>query len=960
MANLTYKDEQGNIKVKVDHNHCIACGACIAVCKHNARHYEDDTEAFFNDLEAGVPITLIAAPSIKTNFPAWPQVLAYFRSKGVKKIYDVSMGADICVWALLRYIERENPGPLITQPCPAIVSYCEIHRPSLLKNLAPLHSPMGCLAVYLKEYEKIEGKIAAISPCISKANEFEDIGIIDYNITYAKLEEYFEYFRISMPTEESGFDHHESGLGAVFPAPGGLKENLELFLGKSVRVDKSEGSTVYQDLDSYAETPEEYRPRIFDVLNCMEGCNIGSGCVKNKNIFHIQSDMNKARQLALEKPNSDFVKNLFDHYDKVFDLQKFKRKYTRPQAYVPEISEREIRLAFALLDKDTWEKQNFNCGACGSNSCREMARKIALHINIPVNCIVNSRDNMEREHQKNLDLYKRNVIYLELVHRIGEYLISVNQDEFQDTVLDVLQDLSITLNSRGVRLWKYFEQDGKGYFQRLYSWPEGNLKEIVPESILSWASLLKAGKNVTRKISEMNQAETEYYGKDSINSIMSAPLSIRGEYWGFISLNSDTERGFSEEDVSVLTACGILIVSSVIERDVTEKLILAREAALAGTRAKSDFLSRMSHEIRTPMNAIIGMTKIAEASNDMEKLRYCLSIIQSSSNHLLGLINDILDMSKIEAGKLELDSAPFNLERMIAKIFSFIGEKAGQKSIKLGLDLAKGIPVRFIGDELRLSQVITNLLSNAVKFTPDGGTINVEAHEIGRKDGVSVLRFSVSDTGIGLTAEQISRLFTAFEQADKNITQRFGGTGLGLTISKSVVEKMNGKIWVESEMGKGSNFIFNVELQRDDAASAESATASISSNEIPDFSNFKLLLAEDIEINREIFISLLEPTGIAIDTAENGRIALNKFKHDPDKYNIIIMDLQMPEMNGLEATRAIRESGTQIPIVAMTANAFKEDVEQCLAAGMNDHLMKPIDLNAVIEKIGKYCGAKNP
>jgi CheY-like chemotaxis protein len=169
---------------------------------------------------------------------------------------------------------------------------------------------------------------------------------------------------------------------------------------------------------------------------------------------------------------------------------------------------------------------------------------------------------------------------------------------------------------------------------------------------------------------------------------------------------------------------------------------------------------------------------------------------------------------------------------------------------------------------------------------------------------------------------------------------------------------MNGKIWVESEIGKGSSFIFDVKLQRDDTNCDGSASAGKSSGTIPDFSQYKLLLAEDIEINREIFISLLEPTGIAIDTAENGRIAFNTFKQNPDKYNIIIMDLQMPEMNGLEATRAIRELGTKIPIVAMTANAFKEDVEQCLAVGMNDHLMKPIDLDAVIEKIGKYCKVK--
>jgi CheY-like chemotaxis protein len=280
----------------------------------------------------------------------------------------------------------------------------------------------------------------------------------------------------------------------------------------------------------------------------------------------------------------------------------------------------------------------------------------------------------------------------------------------------------------------------------------------------------------------------------------------------------------------------------------------------------------------------------------------------------------------------------------------------------------------FFGDELRLSQVITNLLSNAIKFTPENGSIVLSVKEFDCSGDSQILHFSVSDTGIGMTKEQISRLFTSFEQADGSITRRFGGTGLGLAISKSIVEKMGGIIWVESEYGRGSVFNFTVKLDLVTEPLAASAQSSFDEEstvkETPDFSGINILLAEDVEINREIFLALLEETKISIDTAENGIEAVSKFIKNKGKYDLIIMDIQMPGMDGYEATRKIRALESEqhnqedasgiaflgIPIIAMTANAFREDIERCLDSGMNDHLSKPIDEKAVIEKIKFYLG----
>jgi len=389
----------------------------------------------------------------------------------------------------------------------------------------------------------------------------------------------------------------------------------------------------------------------------------------------------------------------------------------------------------------------------------------------------------------------------------------------------------------------------------------------------------------------------------------------------------------------------------------TKELIAAVNKAENASLAKGNFLSNMSHEIRTPINAILGMTQIAMKSDDMQKIKYCLEMIDNSSSHLLRLINDILDMSKIEAGMLQLEKAPFNLENMLTKICNLITEKIIVKNIQLNVEISPDIRTKYVGDELRLSQVIANLLSNAVKFTPGGGTIDLIVKGE-TKEKYTDLHFTVRDTGIGMSDDQILTLFKAFVQADSSTSRKFGGTGLGLAISKSIVEKMGGRIYVQSKSGEGSSFFVEIRLDHEESQNDTGVTLN-QTFDIPDFSSITLLLAEDVEINREIVLSLLEDTKITIDTAENGQIAVDKFKQNPGKYNIIIMDVNMPEMDGREATRIIRsldmEWAKNIPIIALTANVFKEDIDTCHDAGMTDHLSKPLEIDTVIKKIKHYC-----
>jgi CheY-like chemotaxis protein len=349
----------------------------------------------------------------------------------------------------------------------------------------------------------------------------------------------------------------------------------------------------------------------------------------------------------------------------------------------------------------------------------------------------------------------------------------------------------------------------------------------------------------------------------------------------------------------------------------------------------------------------------------MEKKDYSLEKMSEASKHLLTIINDVLDMSKIEANKLELAKQDFSFKKLINRIVTVSAFQVKEKGLRFTLDIDPSIPDMLYGDDQRLAQVVTNLMSNAVKFTPEGGEVTLSAKLIAREDGRYKIRIDVSDTGIGITPEQQALLFRPFQQAESTTTRKYGGTGLGLAISKRIVEIMSGEISIESEPGKGS--LFSIVLPF--SASAAGAVARADSDEDAgdgavaeirpgELAGKRLLLAEDVEINREIVLTLLEDSGIEIDCAENGVEAVDLYAVDPGRYDMIFMDMQMPKMDGCEATRKIRAlsdpRAKTVPIVALTANVFREDVERCIAAGMNNHIGKPLSLADITAKLRKY------
>ena len=417
----------------------------------------------------------------------------------------------------------------------------------------------------------------------------------------------------------------------------------------------------------------------------------------------------------------------------------------------------------------------------------------------------------------------------------------------------------------------------------------------------------------------------------------------------------DGEQRLLETIKTPLRQNGAVVGMMGISRDITAHKD-AQEAAQAASKAKSSFLARMSHEIRTPLNAIIGMAEITKGSVDNPaKTLSSVNQIIVSSHHLLSLINDVLDMSKIESGNLKMLDQPFRLREALDEMLTIVSPRCAEKELSFTNTVARLPDVVVSGDKLRLNQVLINLLSNAAKFTDVQGRVDFEATVVEESADDIRIRFAVKDSGIGMSEEQRSRLFRPFEQADSSIASRFGGTGLGLSISRSLVHRMGGSISVESAVGEGSTFSFELLFKKGRLPRSQEQRQM----QNLDFADSRILLAEDIEINALIAQELLAPTRVNIETAGNGREAVEKFAQaEPGYYRLILMDIQMPELNGYEATARIRElphpDARDIPIIAMTANAYKEDVEQAFAAGMNGHVGKPIDINELMKTLAFY------
>jgi signal transduction histidine kinase/DNA-binding response OmpR family regulator len=680
---------------------------------------------------------------------------------------------------------------------------------------------------------------------------------------------------------------------------------------------------------------------------------------------------------------------------------------------------------------------------------------------------------------------------------------------YDDYEVVLQQSIGILCESLGTDrsyIWRNHKVDGRlGCYMRSGWGRDTQIYEDLPDAkylfydefLPNWKDMAQDTNVILSDKEDLPNSliKSDFPGLSKVKSIMAIPLFIHGDFWGFITFDTcEKKRTFTESEAEIMKVGALTIAASITRWEMNIELMKTQKDAMASAKAKSEFLSRMSHEIRTPMNAIIGMTTIAKNSDDDSRIKYCLHKIDASSRQLLSLINDILDMSKIDANKFEIVESEFDFEKMIQDVFNVIQVKLDEKYQRFHVDIEHPFEEYIIGDELRLSQVMINLLNNAVKFTPEKGDIRLKIREEDQEDGKTQLFVSITDTGIGINKEHQEKLFQDFEQIDGGITRSYGGSGLGLAICKKIIDLMGGEIWVESDSGKGTSFSFKVDIKKgrevkpviprkmlkekinvliiddsedvldyfknifrsfsmncDVALNGNTAlhmvkerhkkgedynilfidwnmpdmnggtvakrikeltdnnaiVVMISSSDWSDihveakalgltnflpkpvlpsviyntvvdltnstpmyeeknqqenekisWPNKRILIVEDIEINREILLDVIENCQMMADQAENGQIALDMVKENPEKYDLVLMDVQMPIMDGLEATKQIRaldyEATKALPIIAMTANAFKEDEEISLEAGMNGHLAKPLSVDDLYDTLSIY------
>ena len=391
---------------------------------------------------------------------------------------------------------------------------------------------------------------------------------------------------------------------------------------------------------------------------------------------------------------------------------------------------------------------------------------------------------------------------------------------------------------------------------------------------------------------------------------------------------------------------------TVLER--TAELEKQTAAAERASMAKSDFLARMSHEIRTPLNAIIGLSHIAKQSCEVDGKAYnANSDVIKAAVHLTGILNDVLDMTKIEKGTLHLVNAPFQMKEALNEVNAIMADSIQKHDIKFTHNIDQLLDITVNGDKMHLNQVLINLLSNAVKFSPTGGDVDFLIDCQSTPDEQSyVLTYTITDHGIGISPDQLERIYSAFEQANQSIATNFGGVGLGLSISQELVLSMGGSIGIQSALNEGSAFSFTITLPK--AATQSALDAQLGAPETLELSDKRILVAEDVEINRFILMECLSSVSAQVEEAENGKTAYEMFSNAPEYYyDLILMDIQMPEMNGYESTEHIRAlprpDAKTVPIVAVSANAYQDDIDHAIASGMNRHLPKPVDFEQLMQ-----------
>jgi PAS domain S-box-containing protein len=906
--------------VQVNPNLCIGCGNCLVNCTHEARHYIDDFTEFQDSLKNGMPVIAIVAPSAAANFPGqYLHLNGWLKSLGIQAVFDVSFGAELTVKSYLEHLKKNRPQAMIAQPCPAIVTYIEIYHPELIKYLVPFDSPMIHTIKMVKRYYPLyeECKIAVISPCMAKKREFIETGLGDYNVAFLSIDRYLKSNNISLPDfPKSNYDNPPAERAVLFSTPGGLLQTAErTFPNIRYKTRKIEGVALIYDylkkLDSVIKTGKN--PILIDCLNCEMGCNGGTLTLAKKEAhqdeieFWIRQREQEMREHYKSISYDDEMmsaKQIEETISQYWEDGLYGRTYVDMSGNftLKHPSKDELTEIYMRMHKYK-ASDIYNCTSCGYNSCESMAVAISNNLNRPENCHFYLSKETERSHQ-------------EIIESEAKYR-SIFDNSTEGIFQTTPEGRFMTANRAMAKILGYES-------------PQELIRSYINIGKELYVDPARRGEflNLINEQGFVRDFEYRAYRKDK--SIID------------VSINSHVVR---DKDGNVLHYEGML--EDITERKKIDELKIAKEAADAASHAKGEFLANMSHEIRTPMNAIIGFSNLALKTDMTPKQHDYVNKIYNAGVSLLGIINDILDFSKIEAGKLRMENIVFDFDTVLNNLTTVVGHKFHDKRLEMLFNISPEIPQQLVGDPLRLSQILTNLINNAVKFTEKGEVeLRVELLE---KTGKKVkLRFMIRDTGIGMTEEQVAKLFNAFTQADSSTTRKYGGTGLGLSISKRLIGMMDGEITVESTPGRGSSFIFTSWF-------GLCANGKQKKRVVPEKLNgLRILVVDDNPAAREILVGILGNLPVVVTAVGSGKEAIAAVKEQDAKvpFGLLLMDWSMPEMDGIEATKIIKHGAglKNVPAVIMITAYGREEIRDAgYKSGIDGFLDKPVSPSMLVD-----------
>jgi signal transduction histidine kinase/CheY-like chemotaxis protein/Pyruvate/2-oxoacid:ferredoxin oxidoreductase delta subunit len=983
--------------VSVNPDMCIGCGRCLATCSHGARYFTDDFAAFMKDVAEGARVVAVVAPSSAANFPGqYLRLNGWLESLGVEAVFDVSFGAELCLRSYFEYIHRHRPRLVISQPCPVVVSYLQTYQPDLLEYLAPIDSPvLHSLKMIRRYYRRFRHcRIAVFSPCLAKRRELDQASLGDYNVTFSSVRDHLESRATPLGTfPESSFLNPMPDRAVLLPSPGGLLRALEAWLPEAREqareVHGSDAVCAY--LRTLPDTIGKYPhslPLFVDCLSCEHGCNCGPGSARRDEapdeLQHRIEERYRSLQRQAASPvraaGYDVRQSLAGFWEEGLYARQYLDLSQRRSIRMPDAQEREAILQ--SMHKYT-EQDLYNCCSCGYGACDQMVVAIHNRLNRPQNChhyLAKERELSRQqlfEHQNHLEnrvdlrtaeLRQANERLQQEIaerRRVEEALMD-SERKLRDIVEGSPIPQFVIGRDHRVTYWNRALEQFSGLSAREVVGTNRHWMAFYPRQRPCLADLL-----VDEDVASLDNLYEDRWRKAALLEGAYEAMDffpILGQQGKWLYFTAAVIRDTRGEIVGAVET----FEDITIQKEAEYQLERSQEAAEAANRAKSEFLANMSHEIRTPMTAILGYADLVlenqQRAEDIESLK----TIKRNGEHLLSVINDILDLSKVEAGMLTISQTRCSPTMIVEEVVTLMRVRAEAKNLSLETEYVYPVPETVLSDPTRLRQILINLVGNAIKFT-EVGSVRVRARVQERDGARPQLQFDVIDTGIGIPEEHRASLFDPFYQADGAVNRKCGGTGLGLAISQRLAQILGGQIRFTSTAGKGSTFSLIVDPGPLDGTRMLSGPADVARSEQPAAKpttlqrrlDCRILLAEDGADNQRLISFILKKAGAEVVVAENGEVAvrevlatlpIEKEPRPPAQapFDLVLMDMQMPRMDGYEATRQLRAAGYAGPIIALTAHVMVEDRQKCIEAGCNDYMSKPIQRDELVALVGRY------